>query len=266
MTLLYYLLIALFGLIIGSFLNVVIYRLPIMMKREWEPHLDEPPLNLCLPRSHCPNCYTPLKTRHNMPLIGFILLKGQCYHCHQPISYRYPLIELLSAIIAVSCFWRFHYTYPMIGALIFSWGLLVASSIDIAERFIPDTVTLPLLWLGLIANAFSLYTSPASAILGAVISYLLFWSIAKLFLIVRKKEGLGYGDFKLLAMLSAWLGMESIVTIILLASVSGVIVSLVLMFNKRLTPSDQIPFGPFLAIAGWYTMMFGSALTNLVLK
>ena len=264
MTLISYVLIALLGLIIGSFLNVVIYRLPIMMKREWEPNTTEPPLDLCLPRSQCPHCHTPLNIRHNIPLLGFILLKGCCYHCHERISWRYPFIELASALLAVICFWRFGLSYAMIGALIFSWGLLTASAIDIAEKFIPDSITLPLLWLGLIANAFSFYTSPASAILGAAVGYLLFWSIAKLFLIIRKKEGLGYGDFKLLAMLAAWLGMESIVSIILLASISGIIISVLLMLNKKLKPADQIPFGPFLALAGWYTMMFGSVIAQLL--
>lgn len=251
MTLLSYACISLFGLIIGSFLNVVIYRLPIMMQHDTS-------LNLCLPRSHCPICRTPVKIKHNIPLISFLFLKGRCYHCHIPISYRYPTIELLSAVLAAACFWRFGMSYAMLGALIFSWGLLVASSIDIAEYFIPDIITLPLLWIGLVANAFSLYTSPTSAILGAVVGYLLFWSIAKLFFIIRKKEGLGYGDFKLLAMLAAWLGIESIVNIILLASISGLLISLLFMYNKKLTVSDHIPFGPFLAIAGWYTLMFGS--------
>ena len=264
MTLTSYLLITLLGLIIGSFLNVVIYRLPIMMKREWDPNTTEPSLDLCAPRSQCPHCHTPLSIRHNIPLLGFILLKGRCYHCHESISWRYPLIELTSALLAVICFWRFGISYAMVGALIFSWGLLTASAIDIAEKFIPDNITLPLLWLGLIANAFSCYTSPTSAILGAAIAYLLFWSIAKLFFIIRKKEGLGYGDFKLLAMLAAWLGMESITSIILLASISGIMISVALMLSKKLKPADQIPFGPFLALAGWYTMMFGSVVAHLL--
>lgn len=251
MTLLSYVCISLLGLIIGSFLNVVIYRLPIMMQQDTS-------LNLCLPRSHCPTCHNLIKIRHNIPLISFLFLKGRCHYCHTHISYRYPVIELLSALLAAACFWRFGMSYAMLGALIFSWSLLVASSIDIAEYFIPDIITLPLLWLGLVANAFSLYTSPSSAILGAVVSYLLFWSIAKLFLLMRKKEGLGYGDFKLLAMLAAWLGIASIVSIILLASLSGLLMSLLLMYNKKIKVSDQIPFGPFLAIAGWYTLMFGS--------
>lgn len=251
----YYFFTALLGLIVGSFLNVVIYRLPIMMKCEWGMEsLSETPFNLAIPQSHCTQCKTRLKLWHNIPLISFILLKGRCQSCQQRIAYRYPFIELLTGAVSVVCFWKFGYSIQLAGALLFSWALIAMSSIDIAEKFIPDAITLPALWIGLLFNAFSIYTSPQSAILGATVGYVLFWSIAQLFLLIRKKEGLGYGDFKLLAMMAAWLGVASIPLIILIASVSGTIITILLAFNKKIKISDQIPFGPFLAIAGWYAL------------
>ena len=270
-----YILFIVLGLIIGSFLNVVIYRLPLMMKREWhlqscdileqEATLGDDPVNLCTPNSHCTACKTPLKIWHNIPLLSFILLGGKCQQCRAKISWQYPIIELLSGAVAAVCFWRFGYSYAFGGAVILSWGLIAISGIDVKEQFIPDGITLSLLWLGLLANAYSIYTDPCSAILGAIIGYLIFWSIAKLFLLIRKKEGLGYGDFKLLAMLAAWMGVVSIINIILIASVTGLIVSCVFLVRKKLQVSSTIPFGPFLAFAGWLTLIFGSFITQAIL-
>lgn len=271
-----YVIFILLGLIIGSFLNVIIYRLPRMMKYEW--HLesrdilgittayDEERVTLSTPRSHCPQCKTPLKIWHNIPLFSFFILGGKCGHCSAKISWQYPIVEILSALLAAVVFWRFQFSWAAGCALIFSWGLIATSAIDIKEKFIPDSITYALLWLGLLANAFSVYTSLKSAVLGAIVAYLLFWSIAKLFLVVRKKEGLGYGDFKLLAMLASWLGIGAIINIILISSIVGIVISCGLLLNKKLNFSTQIPFGPFLALGGWCTMIFGAFITNAIIQ
>ncbi len=276
MTIFGYIIFILLGLIIGSFLNVVIYRLPRMMKHEWhlescdilgiKTEYDEERVTLSTPRSHCTQCNTPLKIWHNIPLLSFFMLSGKCGYCGTKISWQYPIIEALSAIVAAVIFWRFQFSWAMGCALIFSWGLIATSAIDIKEKFIPDSITYSLLWLGLLANAFSVYTTPKSAILGAIVAYLFFWSIAKLFLIIRKKEGLGYGDFKLLAMLACWLGIGAIINIILISSIVGIVVSCALLLNKKLNFSTQIPFGPFLALGGWCTMVFGSFITNAIIQ
>lgn len=262
-----YILLIILGLIIGSFINMLVYRLPIMTKRDWhiqcaeflkqDSQPAEPNINLCYPRSHCPQCGQALKVWHNIPLLSFLLLKGRCGHCKKSIPMRYPIIEMLSAIVAAIAFWRFGHTWAMGGACILSWGLIAVSVIDIDELFIPDCLTISLLWLGLLFNAFYIYTTPTQAIIGAIVGYLLFWCIAKLFLIIRKKEGLGYGDFKLLAMLAAWLGLMPIINIILVSSITGLIACGTLMLTKKLKQSSQVPFGPFLAFAGWCTMIFG---------
>ncbi len=268
-----YIIITLLGLVIGSFLNVIIYRLPIMMKREWylqscdiqqKAVLPEEPLNLATPPSHCPYCKKLIKPWHNIPLLSFILLKGRCAFCSAKIAYRYPLVELLSAVIAVITFWRFGLSWNMILVLILGFGLIAASCIDIAEHFIPDSITLPLLWLGLLANAFSLFVSPQRAILGTIGGYLFFWCIAKGFYWLRKKEGLGHGDFKLLALFGAWMGMWPLLNIIIVSSVLGIIVSLIFILSKKLNFQSRIPFGPFLAFAGWCTLLFGDFLTYFV--
>lgn len=269
-----YIIFILLGLIIGSFLNVVIYRLPLMMKRDWhqqsceilgqEATFTEDNVNLCKPNSHCTTCKTPLKVWHNIPLLSFLLLGGKCGHCGAKISWQYPLVEILAAAAAALCFWRFGYGWAMGCAFVLSWGLITISVIDLHEQFIPDTITLSLLWLGLLANSFSLYTSPSLAILGAIIGYFIFWAIAKLFLLIRKKEGLGHGDFKLLAMLAAWMGINAIINIVLIASITGILVSCIFLLRKKLDISSTIPFGPFLAVAGWCTLIFGPFITHAI--
>lgn len=266
----------LLGLIIGSFLNVVIYRLPIMMKREW--HLqscdilghtstwNHAEISLITPNSHCPQCQTPIKPWHNIPVISYLLLGGRCKQCSAKISCRYLIIELLTGLASGITFWRFGYTWQMGLLLVLSWGLIAASAIDIAEHFIPDTITLSLLWLGLLANVFFVFTSPGNAILGALIGYLLFWCIAKLFYLIRKKEGLGHGDFKLLALFGGWIGMWPILNIVIFSSILGIIVSLGFIFSKKINFSSQIPFGPFLALGGWCTIVFGDFITNAILR
>ena len=271
-----FIIVILLGFIIGSFLNVVIYRMPIMMKREWHTQSceilgqanswDQADISLITPNSHCPHCKTPIKPWHNIPVLSYLLLGGCCKHCSAKISYRYLIIELLTGLVSGITFWRFGYTWQMGLVLILGWGLIAASAIDIAEQFIPDVITLSLLWLGLLANVFFAFISPGNAILGAIIGYLLFWCIAKLFYLIRKKEGLGYGDFKLLALFGAWIGMWPILNIVILSSILGILISIGFIFSKKLNFSSQIPFGPFLALGGWCTIVFGDFITNAILR
>lgn len=266
----------LLGFIIGSFLNVIIYRVPIMMKRDWHLQSCEilgqqstwthEEISLVMPNSHCPHCKTPIKPWHNIPVLSYLLLKGRCKYCSTQISCRYLIIELLTGLVSGITFWRFGYTWHMGLVLILGWGLIAASAIDLAEQFIPDTITLPLLWLGLLANVFYAFVPPGTAILGAVLGYLLFWCIAKLFYLIRKKEGLGYGDFKLLALFGAWIGMWPILNIVIFSSILGIVISLGFIFSKKLKLSSQIPFGPFLALGGWCTIVFGDFITNAILR
>ncbi len=271
-----YIFITLLGILVGSFLNVLIYRLPIMMKRDWhmqscdllKQHIpwNGPKLNLMQPHSHCPHCKAPIKPWNNIPIISFLLQKGRCKNCHARISYRYPFIELLAGLVAAITFWRFQWTWNMGLVLVLGWGLITASAIDSNEHFIPDFITLPLLWLGLLANLFFVFSTPSNAIAGAIVGYVFFWCIAKLFYLCRKKEGLGHGDFKLLALFGAWLGMLPLLNIIILSCILGILVSLCLMYFKKIEFSSQIPFGPFLALSGWCTMVFGDFITQTILR
>lgn len=282
-----YVIVILLGLVVGSFLNVIIHRLPIMMKRQWHlqsceilgqtPTHSQRSINLIKPNSHCPHCHSHIKPWHNIPLLSYIMLKGRCKQCQHAIPLRYPLIELITGLVSGLIFWRFGYTPEMGLFLILSWGLIAASGIDIAEQFIPDTITLPLLWLGLLANTFlypvefasnqpSFFVGPSAAILGAVIGYLFFWIIAKLFYLVRKKEGLGHGDFKLLALFGAWIGVWPLLNIIIVSSILAIILSIAFLCFKKIRFSSQIPFGPFLAIGGWCTIVFGDFITNAIIK
>jgi leader peptidase (prepilin peptidase)/N-methyltransferase len=271
-----YIAVILLGLIIGSFLNVVIYRLPLMMKREWHMQSceilnqdiawNEADISLAKPNSFCPQCKQPIKPWNNIPVLSFLLLRGRCQNCHNSIPWRYPFIEILSAVAAALCFWRFGYTWNMACLLVLSWGLIAASVIDTNEQFIPDIITIPLLWLGLLANTFFLFVPPQNAILGAIIGYLFFWCIAKLFYLVRGKEGLGYGDFKLIALFGAWIGLWPLLNIIIMSCILGIIVGVAFMAYKKINLGSQIPFGPFLALAGWCTIVFGDFITNAIIR
>lgn len=271
-----FILIALLGLIIGSFLNVVIYRMPLIMKHDWhqqsceilnqEIAFDGPDVTLARPGSFCPHCHVPIKAWHNIPLIGFLLQKGRCQHCHQAISWRYPIVELLAAMTAIIALWRFGLTWQTGCVVVLGWGLIAASTIDLNEKLIPDNITLPLLWLGLLANAFSVFVPPFVAILGAIVGYVFFWCIAKLFYLIRGKEGMGHGDFKLLALFGAWLGIYPLLNIVIIACILGIIISLIVMSYKKLRLSEQIPFGPFLALAGWCTIIFGDFITSSIVR
>jgi leader peptidase (prepilin peptidase)/N-methyltransferase len=252
----------LLGLIIGSFLNVVIYRLPIMLDQRWRwecSQLLKLPLlkveqttilNLCLPRSHCIHCQRTIYFFDNIPLISFLWLKGRCRHCGEKISWRYPLVEVLSAFVCIVIALRFGVGFETIAGLIFSEYLLCLAFIDLKHQLLPDVLTLSLLWLGLIASLLGFFASPGDAIIGASCGYFIFWAINQIFLMLRKKPGMGHGDFKLLAALGAWFGWMALPFIIFFSSLLGVCVGLSLILFKNRHYKMPIPFGPFLALAG----------------
>lgn len=264
------------GVLIGSFLNLVIYRLPIMMQRQWRQECQSflelattdtgQRFNLALPASHCPHCKTPIKAYDNIPLISFCLLAGKCRHCNTAISIRYPLIELFTGVSSALIAWRFGFSVAMVFALLLTWCLIAQSFIDIDHQLLADSISLPMLWLGLLLSVFSVYTNSHDSIIGAIGGYLSLWSVYQLFKLATGKEGMGYGDFKLLAMLGAWLGWQYLPLIILLSSVVGAMigVSMVLMKSHKL--SQAIPFGPYLAAAGWLALIWGAELNQLYLN
>jgi len=273
-----------FCLIIGSFLNVVIYRLPIMMEREWReqceemaksPTVTEVPeerFDLVVPRSRCPSCGQLIKAWQNIPVVSYLILGGKCAKCGESISARYPVVEMMTAILAALCAWRFGAGPEAIMAIVLTLALVPVAMIDADTQLIPDSIVLPLMWIGLamslyhpIAGAEALFISPRDAIVGAMAGYLSLWSIYWLFKLVTGKEGMGYGDFKLLAALGAWLGWQHLHIIILMSAVVGAIVGISMMAFRRHERSVPIPFGPYLAAAGWITMMWGSDIWNLYL-
>lgn len=265
---------AIIGLIIGSFLNVVIFRYPRMLERRWKEECMDylkqplahkaPSYNLMKPRSHCPKCRKKLKSWHNIPLISYLYLRGHCAFCDKSISPIYPIVELIAAAVAVIAVCRFGMNWQALGAMIFAWSLIVLSVIDYRKKILPDDITLTLLWVGLLANAFFYYTTPSYAILGALVGYTLLWSIAKLFAAIRKKEGMGYGDFKMFAMLGAWTGIPMLLNILLTSVLIALVVSLILIISKKISNKNPIPFGPYLAIGGWLTFTFGPTVSNWI--
>ncbi|KIZ35048.1 prepilin peptidase [Stutzerimonas stutzeri] len=267
---------ALLGLLIGSFLNVLIYRLPIMMQREWRAqaleYLECPPepvrerFNLLLPSSRCPHCDHQIRSWENIPLVSWLALRGKCSSCRAPISSRYPLVELACGLLSGYVAWHFGLTWQAGAMLFLTWGLVAMSMIDIDHQLLPDSLVLPLLWLGLILNSFGLFVSLESALWGAVAGYLSLWSVYWLFKLVTGKEGMGYGDFKLLAMLGAWGGWQVLPLTILLSSVVGAVLGTILLRVQRAESSTPIPFGPYLAIAGWIALLWGDWITESYLQ
>lgn len=263
----YLLIVAFLSLFVGSFLNVVIHRLPHMMEHSWseecriylglKPHGDPHKLNLCLPLSHCPQCKAPIKPWHNIPLLSYFWLRGKCAACHARISVRYPLVEALTCITSVYVAWNFGYTWQAGAALLFTWICISLTFIDLDHHLLPDQLTLLLLWLGLFCSLFTLFTDPRSAIIGAILGYLIFAATQQLFELVTGKIGMGQGDVKFLAALGAFLGWQMLPFIILLASISGVVFALTHMFVKRHFKSVPLPFGPYLAVAGWLALLWG---------
>lgn len=264
------------GLLIGSFLNVVVYRLPLMLERDWKTQAreilalpDEPQqatFNLILPNSQCPQCGHEIRPWENIPLLSFLALRGKCSSCKTPISKRYPLVELACGLLSAYVAWHFGFSWQTAGMLLLTWGLLAMSLIDADHQLLPDALVLPLLWLGLIANYFGLYASLGDAVWGAVAGYLSLWSVYWLFKLVTGKEGMGYGDFKLLAMLGAWGGWQVLPLTILLSSLVGAILGLIMLRLRNAETSTPIPFGPYLAIAGWIALLWGDQITGTYLQ
>jgi len=257
----------LLGLLVGSFLNVVIYRLPLMMESRWrrdccelleiDREKQEAPLNLATPNSHCPHCKAAIKPWQNIPLLSYLLLGGKCSVCAQPISTRYPLLELTTGLMTMILAWYFQLSPALLGAVIFTWSLIALTMIDIDHQLLPDDITLPLLWLGLLLNLNATYVSLPEAVIGAMAGYLILWGVYQVFRLLTGKEGMGYGDFKLLAALGAWMGWQALPLIILLSSLVGAIMGIAMMIIKRRGRDIPIPFGPYLAMAGWIALLWG---------
>ena len=266
---------ALIGLAVGSFLNVVIHRLPKMMEAEWKSQCaelrgealpEEVRYNLWTPRSHCPACRTPLRVTDNVPLLSWLLLRGKCAHCGVRISARYPIVEALTAILSTVVAIHFGWGWAGALAIVFTWTLIALTFIDADTTILPDSLTLPLLWLGLLANVHGVFVPLDQAVLGAAAGYLTLWSIYWLFKLATGKEGMGYGDFKLLAALGAWMGWKMLLPIVLLSSVVGALVGIALIVLRHLGRENPIPFGPYLAAAGFIALLYGEALARHVLR
>ena len=260
-----------FGLIVGSFLNAVIHRLPIMMERQWQQQSEAilhpekapeplPAYNLVVPASTCPSCQHKIRAWENIPVISYLFLRGKCSACRTPISFRYPAIEILSALMTVMIGLTYGVTLQTLIFCLFGWSLLALTMIDYDTQLLPDDITLPLLWAGLIVNSFELVVTLEQALWGAIAGYLSLWSVYWIFKLVTGKEGMGYGDFKLLAALGAWLGWMKLPLIILLSSLVGTIAAILLIVSKRQERSNPIPFGPYLAIAGFVALIWGDRL------
>lgn len=259
------------GLVIGSFLNVAIYRIPIMMQRESENYLalenDQPPphterYNLITPRSACTSCAHKLSLADNIPVLSFAWLKARCRYCKASVSWRYPSVELLTAVLSALVIWHFGSGIAGLSALIFLWLLIVMSFIDLDTQLLPDELTLPLMWLGLLINLDGTFVPLRDAVIGAAAGYLFLWLVYWMFLAVTGKEGIGYGDFKLLAALGAWMGWTMLPLIVLLSSVVGATVGLLMIALKRHHRDSPIPFGPFLATAGLLALLIGQPIIN----
>ena len=261
----------LLGLCVGSFLNVVIHRLPKMMEQEWqaqcaelrgEPASTAANLSLAKPRSRCPDCGHQITSMENIPVLSYLLLKGKCAGCGTSISARYPIIEVFTAVLSAYAAWHFGPTLQTVGALLLIWFLIALAAIDFDTQLLPDAITLPLLWLGLVFNLIDTYVDLPAAVVGAMAGYLALWTVFWLFKLATGKEGMGYGDFKLLAALGAWLGWQMLPTIILLSSVVGAVVGITLIVVARRGRNVPIPFGPYLAAAGGIALFWGPQLTR----
>lgn len=268
------------GLLIGSFLNVVIHRLPKMMEAEWREQCEEllcttasteekparEAFNLIVPRSRCPRCGQGIKAHENIPVISYLFLRGKCSACKAPISLRYPAVELVTGLLSLAVICVFGATITGLAALVLTWCLIALTMIDFDTQLLPDSITLPLVWLGLIVNYFGLFTTLEAALWGAVAGYLFLWSIYWLFKLLTGKEGMGYGDFKLLSALGAWFGWAYLPQIILLSACVGALVGIALMFIKRRGKDIPIPFGPYLAAAGWIALIWGDQINRYYLS
>lgn len=263
------------GLMVGSFLNVVIHRLPKMMELGWQQQCSElhgvqpveaPRYNLLFPRSSCPHCNHTIGALENIPVISYLLLRGKCKSCGAGISPRYPIIEIISGLLSGYAAWHFGFGWAVAGALSLIWALLALTAIDFDTQLLPDDITLPLLWTGLLLNSFGTYTDLHSAVLGAIFGYLSLWSVYWLFKLVTGKEGMGYGDFKLLAALGAWMGWQLLPLIIISSSLVGAVVGIILIAVAKHGRDIPIPFGPYLAGGGLIALLWGQMLTQNYLQ
>lgn len=268
--------VTLLGLMVGSFLNVVIHRLPRMMELDWQQQARETlnlpqeqpqkTYNLILPNSQCPHCSHEIKPWENIPLVSWLVLGGKCSSCKAPISKRYPLVELACGVLSAFIAWHYGFGWQAGAMLLLTWGLLAMSMIDVDHQLLPDALVLPLLWLGLIVNHFGLFTNLGDALWGAVFGYLSLWSVYWLFKLITGKEGMGYGDFKLLAMLGAWGGWQVLPLTILFSSLVGAVLGVIMLRLRNAETSTPIPFGPYLAIAGWIALLWGDQITATYLQ
>jgi len=266
-----------FGLLVGSFLNVVIYRYPkIMMhgwtvqSREWleiKPSDDEEtPPTLSKPASHCGHCKTPIRAWQNIPIISYLILRGKCASCKTPISLRYPFVELLTGVLSAVVVYHFGWSLNAMFGVILTWVLIALSFIDFDHKLLPDDIVLPTLWLGLALSLWPVFANTHDAVLGAIAGYLSFWLVYQLFLRLTGKEGMGHGDFKLTALLGAWLGWAYLPQIILISTVLGSVFGVAIMIVKKADGKLAIPFGPYIAIAGWIAMLWGDKINQMYLK
>ncbi len=263
------------GLLVGSFLNVVIHRLPLMMERGWQAQCkdylgeslaEQAPLTLAKPASHCTHCGHKIRFYENIPVLSYLWLRGKCSSCRQAISIRYPLIELLTAIMSAVIAWHYGFDWQAGTALLLTWALIALSMIDADHQLLPDAITLPFLWLGLTLSLFPVFADMRSSLIGAIAGYLSLWTVYQLFKLLTGKEGMGFGDFKLLALLGAWLGWQSLPMIILLSSVVGAVFGGAMIAIQGRDRAQPIPFGPYLAIAGWIAMLWGERISSAYLR
>ena len=264
------------GLVVGSFLNVVILRLPVMLQRDWKAQCAEllglaaeqgaETFNLVMPRSHCPRCRHGITAWENIPLLSYLLLGGRCSQCRAAISPRYPLIELAAALMAVMAAVRFGVSPEALFAMALGWALLALAVIDLEHQLLPDDITLPFLWLGIALNFFNVFTDLHASVLGAILGYGALWSVYIVYKLVTGKTGMGHGDFKLLALLGAWLGWQLLPLIIISASILGAIIGIGMIIFRAHDKDIPIPFGPYLAISGWLAMLWGPAILSLYLN
>ncbi len=268
----------LLGLLVGSFLNVVIHRLPLMMQHQWRQQClafleqtdeatgREAALSLSRPRSRCPHCGHAISALENIPVASYLWLRGKCAGCGAAISPRYPLVEIATALLSMAVVWHFGFSWQSAGGLLLTWALIALTLIDVDHQLLPDDITLPLLWAGLGINLFAVFAPLADAVIGAMAGYLSLWAIYWLFKLTTGKEGMGYGDFKLLAALGAWLGWQALPLVILLSSAVGAVIGLGLILLRGRDRQIPIPFGPYLAIAGWIAFLWGRDLTDAYLR
>jgi len=269
-------LITILGLVVGSFLNVVIHRVPKMLQNDWQRdccdllELDNKDsagtYNLLKPDSHCPKCKSPIKPWQNIPIVSYLFLQGRCQQCKDPISIRYPIVELCTGLLCGYIAYLYGYSEQTVAALFLTWALVSLTMIDVDHQLLPDNITLPLLWLGILINSQGVFTDLSSSVFGAMAGYGILWSVFWLFKILTGKEGMGYGDFKLLAALGAWMGWQALPLIIIMSSLVGAVIGIAGILIQGRDKNVPIPFGPYLAIAGWIALIWGDTITQQYLQ